>query len=294
MNSNRNTIWIIVAIIVIVGILFFAFKTPKNSQLPPKGDTQGDTTNNNSNTPPPANQMITITSPKEGDTVDATNGFTVTGQAKGNWYFEATAPIAIYAKNGIKLTETYISAQGEWMTTNFVPFSGTISPFLTNGATEGYIEFSNSNPSDNEGFRRSLRVNVKFAIQETQTIKLYFGNTKMNPNAADCSKVYAITRTVSKTSSIATLSIRDLLKGPTNEEATLGYVSAFNNGNGEALKSLSVKNAVATADFSYLPSGGSCLVGEARAQIEQTLKQFSTVKSVKILLNGSESEALQP
>nr|MBP6926249.1 GerMN domain-containing protein [Candidatus Paceibacterota bacterium] len=51
---------------------------------------------------------------------------------------------------------------------------------------------------------------------------------------------------------------------------------------------------VATADFSFLPSGGSCLVGEARAQIEQTLKQFSTVKTVKILLNGSEAEALQP
>jgi hypothetical protein len=283
---------VILAIVLIAGGLYVGFKkeahVPVDITLPGKTDEKPGSDNF-----PQASEMIKVVSPKVGDSLDATNGFTVTGEAKGNWFFEATAPVTVFDKNGSVLAKTYVTAQGEWMTTNFVPFKGTISPFLTIGAREGYIEFENSNPSDNEGFRRSLRVNVTFPVQVTQKIKLYYGNTIKNPNAADCTKVFVVERTVPKASSIAGLALATMFGGPTDIEVTNGYVSALNQGN-TILKSLSITNGVAKADFSLLPSGGSCLVGEARAQIEQTLKQFSTVKSVKILLNGSESEALQP
>jgi hypothetical protein len=308
MNSNKNTIWIVIVLILIAGIAFFAFGKPDTTPLgvtpAPEGNSSGNipdntpstshTSDGNQNNPPVAEKMITVTSPKAGNSVDATNGFTVTGQAVGNWYFEATAPVIVYGKSGNVLERSYITAQGEWMTTDFVPFKGTIQPFLTKGETEGYIEFQNSNPSDTEGFRRSLRVNVTFPVQQTQTVKVYFNNSKMNPNTADCSKVYAVERTVPKASGIATVTLRELLKGPTNDEIEHNYVTAFDQGSGDELKSLNIKNGVATADFSILPSAGSCLVTTARAQIVQTLKQFSTIKSVKILLNGSESAALQP
>lgn len=248
------------------------------------GENSGDLSN-----------MIVVSSIKEGDTIDATNGFTVTGKAVGNWYFEATAPMYIYANDGTPLGGNYMRAQGEWMTESFVDFKGEIPPFLTHGAKKGYVLFENSNPSEDEGSRHILRINVQFPVQETQKIKIYLGNSIKNPNMENCSLVYAVSREVPKAASIATLAINTLLYGPVSNEADLAYTSAFGSGayNG-SLKSISIKNGVATADFSRLPSGGSCLVAMARAQIEKTLEQFPTVFSVKITLNGSESEALQP
>lgn len=52
--------------------------------------------------------------------------FSVIGVARGMWYFEATFPIDVLDKNGNKLVQTYASAEGEWMTENFVPFKSEI------------------------------------------------------------------------------------------------------------------------------------------------------------------------
>ena len=294
MNGNKNTILIVVVILLAIGA-YFAFGN-KNSDVIDNDDTSqpgSDDNNNGSDDTIDMSSKIRVSIPA-GNSVNASTGFEVGGQAVGNWFFEASAPVSVYSKDGKLLVATYMTAQGEWMTTDFVPFKGQIPPFLTNGATEGYIQFENDNPSDNEGSHYVYKKYVLFDPQETQKIKLYFGNTIKNPNVADCSLVYAVERTVPKTESIGTLALRTLLRGTTEAEAKLGYISAFDRGSGQELKSLTIKNGVATADFSFLPSGGSCLVGEARAQIEQTLKQFSTVKTVKILLNGSEAEALQP
>ena len=294
MNGNKNTILIVVVILLAIGA-YFAFGN-KNSDVVDNDDTSqpgSDDNNNGSDDTTDMSSKIRVSIPA-GNSVNASTGFEVGGQAVGNWFFEASAPVSVYSKDGKLLVATYMTSQGEWMTTDFVPFKGQIPPFLTNGATEGYIQFENDNPSDNEGSHYVYKKYVLFDPQETQKIKLYFGNTIKNPNVADCSLVYAVERTVPKTESIGTLALRTLLRGTTEAEAKLGYISAFDRGSGQELKSLTIKNGVATADFSFLPSGGSCLVGEARAQIEQTLKQFSTVKTVKILLNGSEAEALQP
>lgn len=294
MNGNKSTILIVVVILLAIGA-YFAFGN-KNSDVIDNDDTSqpgSDDNNNGSDDTTDMSSKIRVSIPA-GNSVNASTGFEVGGQAVGNWFFEASAPVSVYSKDGKLLVATYMTAQGEWMTTDFVPFKGQIPPFLTNGATEGYIQFENDNPSDNEGSHYVYKKYVLFDPQETQKIKLYFGNTIKNPNVADCSLVYAVERTVPKTESIGTLALRTLLRGTTEAEAKLGYISAFDRGSGQELKSLTIKNGVATADFSFLPSGGSCLVGEARAQIEQTLKQFSTVKTVKILLNGSEAEALQP
>jgi hypothetical protein len=293
MKSNKTIIWIL--ILLVVGAGLYMVLQNKNAGILEPNPVIPTENPANPNNPAQTSDKIVVSNIKEGDSVDATNGFTVTGKAVGGWYFEASAPVTIYSKDGKTLGGSYIQAQGDWMQAGFVDFKGEIPPFLTGGATEGYILFQNDNPSDDEGYRWSHKINVTFPTQETQTIKLYFGNSNINPNAADCAKVFAVTRVVPKTSSIGTLTLKELLKGTTNGEVALGYTSAFGNGAGYTLKTLTVSNSgVAIADFSYLPSGGSCLVGEARAQIETTLKQFPTVKSVKILLNGSEGEALQP
>ena len=51
---------------------------------------------------------------------------TITGEAPGFWYFEATFPLTLVNWNGLIIAEGYATAQGEWMTQEMVPFIGTL------------------------------------------------------------------------------------------------------------------------------------------------------------------------
>lgn len=48
--------------------------------------------------------------------------FTVSGQARGLWYFEASFPVEVIDKGGKRLDIEPAQAQEEWMTEEFVPF----------------------------------------------------------------------------------------------------------------------------------------------------------------------------
>jgi len=50
----------------------------------------------------------------------------IEGEAPGNWFFEATAPVIIADWDGRIIAEHYITAQEDWMTTDIIPFSGEI------------------------------------------------------------------------------------------------------------------------------------------------------------------------
>lgn len=72
--------------------------------------------------------------------------FSVVGEARGAWYFEASFPIEVLDGNGDRLATGYAQAQGEWMTEEFVPFKGDIK------VPESYIGpatliLMNDNPS---------------------------------------------------------------------------------------------------------------------------------------------------
>ncbi|PIR82407.1 hypothetical protein COU20_02695 [Candidatus Kaiserbacteria bacterium CG10_big_fil_rev_8_21_14_0_10_59_10] len=51
--------------------------------------------------------------------------FTVTGQARGMWFFEADFPIEVLDMEGNRIAMEIATAEGEWMTEEFVPFSAT-------------------------------------------------------------------------------------------------------------------------------------------------------------------------
>ncbi len=53
--------------------------------------------------------------------------FTVSGKARGFWYFEASFPIVVIDQLGQVLVETHATAKGDWMTTEFVPFTAQVS-----------------------------------------------------------------------------------------------------------------------------------------------------------------------
>ncbi len=69
--------------------------------------------------------LIRLDSPRPGDTIE--NPVVVTGEARGTWFFEATFPIVLTDWDGLSIGEGYARAEGEWMTEEFVPFSGEVS-----------------------------------------------------------------------------------------------------------------------------------------------------------------------
>lgn len=68
--------------------------------------------------------MIYVENPYPGAVVGKT--FTLKGAARGNWYFEASFPVEVRDKNGKVLVQQPVQAQGDWMTSDFVPFSSVI------------------------------------------------------------------------------------------------------------------------------------------------------------------------
>lgn len=51
----------------------------------------------------------------------------IEGRARGPWYFEASFPIEVKDNNGARLALAPMMTSAEWMTTEFVPFSGDIT-----------------------------------------------------------------------------------------------------------------------------------------------------------------------
>lgn len=72
----------------------------------------------------PLSARVVITAPTAGATVGKT--FTITGKAPGSWYFEASFPIIVSDADGNKIATSHGQAQGDWMTTNVVPFTASV------------------------------------------------------------------------------------------------------------------------------------------------------------------------
>lgn len=85
----------------------------------------------------------------------------VEGEARGYWFFEATATVEITDEANNLLGRGYIKAEGEWMTEDFVSFSGTID-FDPSGAENGLVVFHRANASGLPEHDRSIRIPVKF------------------------------------------------------------------------------------------------------------------------------------
>ena len=92
---------------------------------------------------PFVSEMVQITSPLSGASVPKT--FTVKGEARGTWYFEASFPIKVNDAGGTMVGSGIAQAQGEWMTTEFVPFSAPV--VVTNYSGPATLVLLRDNPS---------------------------------------------------------------------------------------------------------------------------------------------------
>jgi hypothetical protein len=88
--------------------------------------------------------LITVDSPRPNDTIKSP--LTITGKARGNWYFEASFPVKLTDADGNVLASAPAQAKGDWMTTEFVPFTVTLT-FATPTSATGTLNLLKDNPS---------------------------------------------------------------------------------------------------------------------------------------------------
>ncbi len=279
-TSNNRKFFIIFVLLAIVVCAIFYQGSLKNKS----------TENSNPNPPTEKVENLILESPKAGDLLDGK--VLIKGTAKG-WFFEGSFPVFIEDKVGNQIAVVPIQSKGDWMTAEPVAFEQTVEFFTDQ--TEGFIVLQKDNPSDDRSLDEEVRIPVKFVPGEAMTVSAFFGNSIYNPNQIDCEKVYPVERKAKKDPKTATVSLKELLKGPTLSESKEGYSTSLNSG--ITLNSISISGGVAKADFSpVLGEGvaGSCRVGQIRAQIESTLKQFPTVKEVQISIDGVSEGILQP
>lgn len=101
---------------------------------------------------------VSVFSPIAGATV--VSPLAISGEAPGNWFFEASLPIKLMAADGTEIASHYAQAMSDWMVPGLVPFTSIIEFSTT--ATSGYLIISKDNPSGLPENDDSFQVPVNF------------------------------------------------------------------------------------------------------------------------------------
>jgi Immunoglobulin-like domain of bacterial spore germination len=83
------------------------------------------------------------------------------GKARGTWFFEGSFPIVVKNADGDVVAQGIATAQGDWMTEEFVPFEATIE-IPPSASGNGTVVFMKDNPSGLPENDASMRIPVVF------------------------------------------------------------------------------------------------------------------------------------
>lgn len=94
-----------------------------------------------------------------------TNPLVITGQARGIWFFEANFSAELFDADDNSLGTAIIQAEGEWMTDEFVPFSGKLE-FSPPNTRIGKLVVYNANPSGLPENEKEFIIPIRFQNEE--------------------------------------------------------------------------------------------------------------------------------
>jgi len=219
--------------------------------------------------------------------------FTLTGQARGTWYFEASFPVTLVDLAGNTISQTFAQAKGEWMTENFVPFASVLNFEITTTTQPAILILHNDNASGLPENDKEISIPVILSNQEMEyrPVQLFYYNANSDKDTSGnilCSKkgLVKVERQIPITQIPIQDTIKLLLKGElTNQEKAQGLTTEYPL-EGFSLKEASLNDGVLILAFNDLNNktgGGSCRVGILWFQITETAKQFSEVSEVKFM-----------
>lgn len=125
-----------------------------------------DDNDDNDNDNDDKRNLIRVSSPKPNEIIKSP--FTVSGEARGFWFFEASFPIRLFDENGQELAIAVAQAQGDpagggvnWMTENFVPFKAILT-FERPTTETGVLVLEKDNPSGLPEYADELKIPIRF------------------------------------------------------------------------------------------------------------------------------------
>lgn len=103
---------------------------------------------------------IVLTEPLPNDTVESP--LVISGSARGSWFFEASFPVFLTDWDGLIIADGIATAQGDWMTSEFVPFTATLNYTLatTSYSNKGTLILQKDNPSGLPEYDDALEIPV--------------------------------------------------------------------------------------------------------------------------------------
>jgi len=114
----KKTILFIAVLLIILGGAYFFYARQADAPAVPANTSAPEYVRASAND-------IVIASPDPGETVGSI--VDVSGRARGYWYFEASFPLEIVNDAGVTVASGIATAQDEWMTEEFVPFTATLT-----------------------------------------------------------------------------------------------------------------------------------------------------------------------
>lgn len=170
-NSKGNVLIILVVLIAMCVAGYFYLGKDKVMMLwdvvsGGSAETSDVTPGNNlppNNVPPleGKDNLIQVTAPLKNTVI--TSPLTISGQARGMWYFEASFPVKLLDADGkdVPLNPGHMMAAGDWMTENFVPFTGSFT-FTAPASDTGTLILMKDNPSGLPENEDSISIPVRF------------------------------------------------------------------------------------------------------------------------------------
>lgn len=155
------TRWTVLAILtlVVIGAAVALVVLPSPAAAP----TDGVATST-PQAPATLDDLIAVTAPLPGAAVSSP--LTITGKARGSFYFEASFPVMLADWDGKIIAQGHATAQGDWMTGEYVPFTATLT-YTTPAPGDpsnnrGTLILKNDNPSGDPARSKTLEVPVVF------------------------------------------------------------------------------------------------------------------------------------
>ncbi|MBT4120503.1 MAG: hypothetical protein HOA57_03095 [Candidatus Magasanikbacteria bacterium] len=89
--------------------------------------------------------LIRMDTPRPNQKVNSP--LTITGEARGTWFFEGDFPVVLTDWDGLIIAESYATAEGDWMTEEFVKFSVELNFEKPELYDRGTLILKKDNPS---------------------------------------------------------------------------------------------------------------------------------------------------
>lgn len=142
----KRTIAILIAIAIVGGLaMLFARSFENTTEELPASDKSN---------------IIVVASPIKDSEVSSP--LRVAGRAKGSWFFEGSFPITLTDAYGNVIGQSHVTAQGEWMTENFVPFIGDLEFSNYIKGSQGTLILQKDNPSGLPEYDDAITIPVTF------------------------------------------------------------------------------------------------------------------------------------